>query len=222
MVIISRRPLKIGNILKLEKKECIILQVLGKGTSSIVYKAKLNNSRNIILKELYPMDLSIFRGPESSLIIPEGSIERFEQYTKRFVKSFELQTDFHNDEETANYTSDIEDIYHINNTLYAVMGSVTGTSYDNIKPENILSIFKVGTALTKAISYYHKKGYFHLDIKPENIFHIPETDELVQLFDFDTVATKEEILKNEFSYSKGYAAPEVRGSQNGNNKLLLS
>ena len=199
-------------------KKCHIIKILGQGTSSIVYKAKLNN-RTVVLKELYPRDLGIVRGIDNSLIVPKNSLEIFEQYTEKFIKSFELQTEFHNNEKITNYTSDIEDIYECNNTLYTIMGIMTGNSYDNINPKNIMSVLKVGKSLAIAISYYHERNYLHLDIKPENIFILSETDELVQLFDFDTVSTKEDILQNKFSFSNNYASPEVRGSQNGNFEL---
>ena len=217
-MIIRRQPLKIGMDLIFGDKKCRIIKILGQGTSSIVYKAKLNN-RNVVLKELYPRDLGIVRGIDNSLIVPKNSLEIFEQYTEKFVKSFELQAEFHNNEKITNYTSDIEDIYECNNTLYAIMGIMTGNSYDNINPKNIMSVLKVGKSLAIAISYYHERNYLHLDIKPENIFILSETDELVQLFDFDTVSTKEDILQNKFSFSNNYASPEVRGSQNGNFEL---
>ena len=215
---VQRQQLKSGMVLMFGDKKCRIIEILGQGTSSIVYKAKLNN-RNVVLKELYPKNLGIVRGIDNSLIVPKNSLEIFEQYTEKFVRSFELQTDFHNDEKVTNYTSDIENIYKCNNTFYAIMGTMTGNSYDNIYPQNIMSVLKVGRSLATAISYYHQKGYLHLDIKPENIFILSGTDELVQLFDFDTVSTKEDILQNRFSYSNGYAAPEVRGSKNGNFQL---
>ncbi|WP_406535180.1 leucine-rich repeat protein [Methanobrevibacter sp.] len=217
-MIIRRQPLKMDMDLIFGDKKCHIIKILGQGTSSIVYKAKLNN-RTVVLKELYPRDLGIVRGIDNSLIVPKNSLEIFEQYTEKFIKSFELQTEFHNNEKITNYTSDIEDIYECNNTLYTIMGIMTGNSYDNINPKNIMSVLKVGKSLAIAISYYHERNYLHLDIKPENIFILSETDELVQLFDFDTISTKEDILQNKFSFSNNYASPEVRGSQNGNFEL---
>lgn len=97
------------------------------------------------------------------------------------------------------------------------MGIVTGNSYDKEFHETILSILNVGMCLADCISKYHEMGYLHLDIKPENIFKEKLTGENVNinLFDFDTVSTKEEILEGEFSYSEGYEAPEVSGSYNG-------
>ena len=57
----------------------------------------------------------------------------------------------------------------------------------------------------------------HLDIKPKNIFKEKLTGDNIniQLFDFDTVSTKQEVLEGDFSYSEGYEAPEVSGSYNG-------
>ena len=226
MIIQERQALKPDTILTLGDKQCCIIEVLGFGASSIVYKAymklKIRNKircRNIVLKELYPAQQNIIRENNNSLVILEMSKEKFEDDCESFIRSSKLQFDFHNKENTTNYTSDIEMVYELNNTLYSIMGIMTGNSYDKIKPENITAILKVGKSLTQAISHYHKKGYLHLDIKPANIYKLPETDELVQLFDFNTVCTKEEILQNKFSYSYGYVAPEVKAGKNGNGKL---
>ena len=43
------------------------------------------------------------------------------------------------------------------------------------------------------IQKYHENGYLHLDIKPNNIFIFPETAQHIQLFDFDSVITIEEL-----------------------------
>ena len=61
MIIQERQALKPDTILTLGDKQCCIIEVLGFGASSIVYKAymklKIRNKircRNIVLKELYP------------------------------------------------------------------------------------------------------------------------------------------------------------------------
>ena len=173
--------------------------------------------RAVVLKELYPMGLDIGRKDDMSLDIPEISLMDFRRYTDRFKKACKRQIQFHNYEKTINVTTDLQDMYEVNNTLYSVMGIVTGNSYDKELHETILSILNVGMCLADCISKYHEMGYLHLDIKPENIFKEKLTGENVniKLFDFDTVSTKKEVLEGEFSYSEGYEAPEVSGSYNG-------
>ena len=208
----------------LNNKPCRIINVLGCGTSSIVYKAEMpvciggfTCERVVVLKELYPIGLDIGRKDDKSLDIPEISLIDFGRYTDRFKKACRRQIQFHNYEKTTNVTTDLQDIYEVNNTLYSVMGIVTGNSYDKELHETILSILNVGMCLADCISKYHEMGYLHLDIKPENIFKERLTGEniKIQLFDFDTVSNKKEVLNGEFSYSEGYEAPEVSGSYNG-------
>ena len=50
--------------------------------------------------------------------------------------------------------------------------------------------------LCSIIEKYHNQGYLHLDIKPSNIFVLPETKENVILFDFDSVVKIEDIKEN--------------------------
>ena len=228
MMIAERQVLKLGTSLSLDGKKCMILGVMGTGTSCIAYKAQMKLTikgqtalRTIVLKELYPAHQNIIRGTDNSLIIPGSSKSMFEEESKSFVKAAILQFEFHNEEDLTNFTSDIEVVYELNNTLYSVTGIVSGKSYDKINPENITSILKVGESLSHAISYYHEGDYLNLDIKPSNIFYenLPGDNVSIRLFDFNTVCTKEEASQGKFSYSEGYAAPEVRAAKKGSGKF---
>ena len=224
MTIAERQELKTGTSLSLDGRKCMILEVMGAGTSCIAYKAQMEltiegktASRTIVLKELYPSHQNIIREKDNSLIIPANFQTAFEEESKSFVEAAILQFEFHNEEELTNFTSDIEIVYKLNNTLYSITGIVSGKSYDKINPENITSILKVGESLSYAISYYHRKNYLNLDIKPLNIFYenLPGDNVAIKLFDFNTVCTKEEALQGKFSYSEGYAAPEVKAAKKG-------
>ena len=215
-LIVPRQELNTGTVLNLDNEQCIISSVRGKGASSIVYEATLNN-RRIILKELYPTFMGILRATDSSLIIPEKQKDKFQNSKMALKMAFDLQLQFFND--FPNHIVEPQKLYEYNNTLYIVMHLSNGSSYDDVKTTDILAILEVAKSLSAAIGFYHKKGYLNLDIKPENLFIFPETNQLIQLFDFDTVATKEDVMQGRFSYSHGYAAPEVRGSRNGNAQL---
>ena len=228
MTITERQVLKPGTNLLLDGRKCTILGVMGAGTSCIAYKAQMKltiegktASRTIVLKELYPAHQNIIRETDNSLIIPENYKALFEEESESFVKAAILQFEFHNEEDLTNFTSDIEVVYELNNTLYSVTGIVSGKSYDKINPENITSILKVGESLSHAISYYHEGDYLNLDIKPSNIFYenLPGDNVAIKLFDFNTVCTKEEASQGKFSYSEGYAAPEVRAAKKGSGKF---
>lgn len=210
---VNRQELRKGTHLVLDK-EYKIIEKVGCGASCVVYLAENSaNSRKVLIKELYPMDLGIFRNESNALIIPAGSKEAFEQYKEKLNKSVALQISFHNAEDSGNSTSDAEGIIEANNTLYVVMGRVIGESYDKHTPEDLTSVLKIGRSVAKAIAMYHNKGYLHLDIKAENVFKIKETNELIKLFDFDSVHPKEEIQKGYYynlSFSEPSAAPEVQ------------
>ena len=132
--------------------------------------------------------------------IGESRKNDFQSYKDGLEKAYNIQQRFHNDHKSRNYTSEPQKLYKYNNTLYIVMHLANGTSYDLIEPENVLSILEVGKSLSEAIQSYHEKGYLNLDIKPGNIFIFPETNQLVQLFDFNTVCTKEEALTNRLCF----------------------
>ena len=214
---VERQSLIAGDKLALNS-EYKIIEEIGRGTSSIVYLAEdCSNSRLVLIKELYPKNLGIFRNTDNSLVIPASSNDNFEIYKSYLREAVKLQIEFHNSDELANSTSDAERIIEYNNTLYVVMGRVVGKSYDKVKPKNLDSALKICKSLTKAISFYHLKGYLHLDIKAENVFKIQETDELVKLFDFDSVHKKEDIINENCkpTYSKSCAAPEVKKIEHG-------
>lgn len=217
---VDRQELKQGARLVLDK-EYEIIEKRGSGTSCIVYLAQmLSNSRRVLVKELYPDGLGIFRDKNNALIIPASSKGTFEQYKEKLKRAVDLQISFHNAEDSGNSTSDVEEIVEYNNTLYVVMGRVVGESYDKHIPKDLTSVLKIGCSLAKAVAMYHTKGYLHLDIKAENVFKIKETDELVKLFDFDSVHTKEEIQNGDLSFSVLSSAPEVRNYFNGGTKQI--
>ena len=214
---VERQSLIAGDKLALNS-EYKIIEEIGKGTSSIVYLAEdCSNSRLVLIKELYPKNLGIFRNTDNSLVIPASSNDNFEIYKSYLREAVKLQIEFHNSDELANSTSDAERIIEYNNTLYVLMGRVVGKSYDKVTLESLNSVLKICKSLTKAISFYHLKGYLHLDIKAENVFKIKETDELVKLFDFDSVHKKEDIINKNCkpTYSKSCAAPEVKKIEHG-------
>ena len=207
-IVINRNPLANGTILCFGNEQCLIDKFIGSGTSSIVYEATLDG-RKIALKELYPKGLSIFRDNDNSLTSPGASKNFFEYYKKRWQQAFQTQLEIYNDEKTNNYTVEPQKLYKLNNTLYIAMHLSNGCSYDKVTPKNILSVLETIRALSCAVRLYHQKNLLLLDIKPHNFFVFPETDQIIQLFDFDSVMHKNNIRPEEFSYSNKYAAPEI-------------
>ena len=76
MSFFDRDELKHDAVIMLNNKPCRIINVLGSGTSSIVYRAEMpvciagfTCDRAVVLKELYPMGLDIGRKDDMSLDI---------------------------------------------------------------------------------------------------------------------------------------------------------
>lgn len=218
-----RRPLPNGSIIELSKsrhttespRTFCIADKAGSGGSCIVYNAvfldNLGAKHNVRIKECYPYKEAIQREGNGMLVWRDNS--RREQAISDFeavhCKHLELQSHIEKVNSAAHI---IDDMYYGNGTSYIVMDADNGCSYDYISDESLNDIFKTAQALTSAISTYHRSGYLCLDIKPQNFLVIPETKEIVKLFDFDSVILKNDsgVTNSPISYTSEYAAPEVK------------
>ena len=175
--------------------EYIIKEITGFGASCIVYEAYYNDSLGIKhlvrLKEFYPVHMGINRDEDLNLVIKEDYIQKFEEEGNLFIDAYKKNVMFQMDLDTLNSTGNVQNFLYGNNTMYMVVNYNNGTSYDKIKVESLHDIFQIGLALAKTIKSYHKNGYLHLDIKPENILKLPETNEMVILFDFGSIESRE-------------------------------
>ena len=110
----------------------------------------------------------------------------------------------------------VTDLFKENETAYMVMELVTGKSLRkelDSQPQKKFppqKVKKIITDLVSALSAVHKKGIFHLDIKPDNILLTPE-GRLV-LIDFgsaqQTFGTSMATSSTR-TFTEGYVAPEV-------------
>ena len=207
----ERQILPNNTTITLNGIEYKILETKGKGASCVVYLAEnCTNKRIVLIKELYPIDLGIFRDKENNLIVPNSFCEHFEFYKHKLCEAYKLQLEFHNSDETGNYTSDAESMVEAYSTLYVIMNKVVGSSYDKVVPENITEVLEVCKSVATVIGFYHKKGYLHLDIKPDNIYVLKETNQIINLFDFDTVKLKSDLENGNYIASTNkISAPEI-------------
>ena len=207
----ERQILPNNTTITLNGTEYKILDTKGRGASCVVYLAEnCTNKRIVLIKELYPINLGIFRDKENNLIVPNSFCEHFKFYKHKLCEAYKLQLEFHNSDETGNYTSDAETMVEAYSTLYVIMNKVVGSSYDKVVPENITDVLEVCKSVATVIGFYHKKGYLHLDIKPDNIYVLKETNQIINLFDFDTVKLKSDLENgNYIANSNEIAAPEI-------------
>lgn len=188
-----------------------VCELIGKGASCAVYRADFTdehgNQTQHLLKEYHPSRMEMDR-EDSGALVPEDE-KKFREGLRRFHSCYEKQLQIRRISGLKNTTSNIQGIYHANGTQYIDMTCFQGQTYDKLREQSVYDLMRRMRALTSVIDNYHKAGFLHLDIKPSNIYTIPETCEMVMLFDFDSVVEKENILSGGgLSYSKAWAAPE--------------
>lgn len=197
-------------------KAFAIKEIIGSGASSVVYRAvNTANQTEHLLKEYHPNYISLTRRENGDLTVTDANDQNtFNDGLDRFLAGCELQRKFRDDPDLKNVTSNIQDVHQGYGTVFVDMTYFSGKSYEKIKEKSLRDLIRRIRALAQTIAYYHNKGYLHLDLKPENIFSIPETSEMIMLFDFDSVVAKRD-LKNmdaRLSYTPKWAAPELLGS----------
>lgn len=172
-----------------------VIQSLGLGGSCVAYKVTYEDAdgtkHNGVLKELCPVyleELGKARNDDDSLCISPKAEERFRNDLERFRQTYTLINEYLvSNPEAANYHPVQLGIFEGNNTLYTLSSCDYGESYDQIKDNSLKSVLDLMLSVTKGVELYHRAGFLHLDIKPENIFILNEVTQLVKLFDFDSL-----------------------------------
>lgn len=186
--------------------------VMGDGATSIVYKAHYydvgGNVHDVIVKECFPYTAKILR--KDAALIWESPTEQIAALNA-FRTAHKKLSDIHSLVKLKNSTSAAMELCEANDTLYSVQHLYAGMTYDRDRARKLEDILETTLALTKVIAEYHNHGLLHLDIKPENVLVIPETRQMVILFDVDTVTAMQDIdagLVDAVPSSEGWAAPE--------------
>lgn len=210
-----RKSLLSGTVLELENgQEIMVQEVIGWGGSCLVYNAEYQDSigerHNIRIKELYPVFLAMERKENGSLEVLFGKEENFKEAKQRFRQAYERNMEIKRITGLINSTGTVNELFEVNGTMYSFLSYEEGMDYQKYQDKSLMEVLEHILAVAKAIQKYHEHGYLHLDIKPQNIFVFPETAQHIQLFDFDSVSTMDEIKSEKFrlAYSDGYSAPE--------------
>ncbi len=211
----KRNPLSAGSIMHSSakfEKEYYIDDVIGNGANCIVYNGhyidSFGKSHKIRIKECYPHSSDIER-KNDSLVWMDKNVEECDK--TRFKESYEKIISAQNDDLIANETVHNFDCVVANNTLYSIMDSCNATTFDKCAKCSLQRILKIVRLLAITVGKYHKSGFLHLDIKPDNFMVYPPPSEHIVLFDLDTVTSIKEIRDESIkalSYSSGWSAPE--------------
>ena len=193
---------------------------LARGASCIVYEATyVNNSgtkKVVRIKECYPFTLTIERCADGSLVPIESDRNKFEERKDKMRFAFDLGNELFNTSGLTNFTSNTVDIYELNNTIYVVTTYQEGATLSYHRFSSLKDCIAVVKSTAKVIAKIHTKGYLYLDIKPENIFSLAGTYDIVQLFDFDSLVPMKAMEQGtddceyKISYTKGFSALELK------------
>lgn len=204
-----------------ESLSVTILEEIGRGASCIVYLGTYETNdggqRKVRIKECYPFDLPIERLADGSLKVAEK--EQFAAERQEFVAGFRSNSLLFDVSGLTNSIVNNANIYEGNGTVYIMMTFMEGETIDRTSFHSLKDILQVTKSVAETLQKIHDSGYLYLDMKPENVFLIRGTHELVQLFDFDSLLyiQKELALGNadfpKISYTSGFAATELQLGQ---------
>lgn len=198
-------------VLSFEGVQYEITETLGIGATCIAYKAKRQDGTVFCLKECYPDTVKISRNEDQSLVWADESERK--AFFSRFCSAYNKMKELYSINEIKNSSPIPIGCFEENETIYYLSDLKYGNNFEDDEPSSLSDIITVGITLSKLIKAYHSKGYLHLDIKPENIFLMPETREMLVLFDVDSIIPvndlKDGLIKS-ISFSKDFSAPEQR------------
>lgn len=152
-----------------------VLQEIGKGGMSVVYKA----IDHVLNREVAIKELSIFQKALSPEIL--------EDLTKRFIKEAQVIAMLRHDNIVK-----VFDIIEDKNKHYIIMEYIEGKTLDKLISGNkkipVMESVNIVSETCLALDYIHSHNIIHRDIKPSNI--IVGNDRIVKLMDFGVIRDK--------------------------------
>lgn len=208
-----------------EAIHCVVEKEIGRGGSCIVYEASritdTGDKSFYRLKEFYPYQLEISRGDNGMLTPSPAETELFAQKQREFRSVFSRTNQlFYTD---TNYASMINqlDIFQHNGTSYVLSAYSSRKTLASYQPESLKECVMLVKQVAFILGRMHRQGYLYLDTKPDNVLVVDGYQKQIQLFDFDSVLSLEDLRNRKImdggdvrlSYSRGFAAIELQTSK---------
>ena len=217
----KREPLEIGSIIKGTKASYKLERFIGKGGTSLVYRARTSEGLVVIIKEFYPIFNQSIQRRGKELWVAEELRETYKSFMDHEKKVYELSKDFIAKERSSNdpHSWNYIEAFCENNTYYQVCEDVEGVSLDKIlkdkrwKLEDMSDYIQLGLAMIPAIHSVHRMGYVHCDLKPENMYVVASNPPVFRCIDYGSAVSEGSTQIISSSYK--YAAPQIPFSNKG-------
>jgi len=225
-----RIALKKNTLLRLvndkgEAIHCVIEKEIGRGGSCIVYEASRETETKdktfYRVKEFYPYKLSISRDENGKLVPAAKDAEEFIRQQQQLCLDFSRTNRlFYSGTNYASMTNQL-DVFEQNGTSYVLSAYSSQKTLATYTPESIKECVSLVKQVAYVLGNIHEQGYLYLDTKPDNVLIVDGLQKQIQLFDFNSLLSMED-LRNPFktrsqdirlSYSKGFAAIELQTSK---------
>lgn len=231
----SRIELKKNDKLPFSGMECTVERCIGRGSNAIVYTGRYRDfqdpaiSHRVLIRELFPYDPEgrIYRDTDGGIHVEPEAQSLYDLNRMTFLRGIKVHACM-----TENIPSEIDlniNNYDCRGTLYSLVGYSGGRSLDEDLGRQdpsgkgtedqaaLLRVIRIVKGALDVLAAFHKAGYLHLDISPDNILLIGEGEkERVTLIDYNSVHTTGEIREGRtvyYSTKEGYTAPEVHMSR---------
>ena len=194
---------------------------VGRGGSSIVYDASytdnLGNYKLVRIKECYPHALRAERSESGELLPEDRDARAFAEAKERQIAAYQKNHDLFSISELTNTVANASEIYEANGTVYIVSVYMNGKTFLDFQGDSLHDCAALVRSAARVLKRIHDAGYLYLDLKPDNILTLAGSLDLVQLFDFDSMISMEDlqgaIAANDpgrlrASYTRGYASLE--------------
>lgn len=220
----SNTPLHLCND-RGEAIHCVIESEIGRGGSCIVYEAaRITDTGDKTLyrvKEFYPYKLNISRDENNGLTPSANDAEVFAQKQEQLRSDFSRTNQlFYSDTNYSSMANQL-DVFRQNGTSYVLSAYSSKKTLATYKPESLKECITLVKKVAYVLGNIHKQGYLYLDTKPDNVLVVDGYQKQIQLFDFDSLLSVQEVRKTSklscsdvrLSYSKGFAPIELQTSK---------
>ncbi len=202
-----------------EKVNYNIVREIGRGSSCIVYEVAnettTGDTKLYRLKEFYPYKLRVKRDAGGRLIPDDSEQVLFKEMQDKMREDFKAANKLFYSDGVAGMLTDQLNVYDYNDTIYVVSTYSAEKTLGTYKPVSIKECISLVKQVAYVVDKIHRQGYLYLDIKPQNVLVMESMQNRIQLFDFDSLISLNEIRNSNysdirFSYSKGFAAIELQ------------